>query len=148
MAIKITSKVRYGLRAMVELGISYPDGPTLMNTIAHQQNIPAKYLHTILSSLRNANLIRSIRGASGGFELLKNPDEIRLWEIVKALDGTLALCDCIEDDTMCERSSFCIIRDVWLDLNQIMENRLNEISLGELILLEKKKRANAFMYYI
>ena len=148
MAVKISTKGRYGLRAMMELGLHHPEGPVMLSTIAENQGISEKYLHAILSSLKAAGLIRSIRGAGGGYCLVHHPKQIRLSEIMRALEGSLSLSDCISDTDLCERSKDCSTRLLWVELNEMIWNRLSDLSLSDIVELERKKRYPPLMYNI
>ncbi len=146
--MKISTKGRYGLRAMLELAMHHGDSPVLMSSIAENQNISRKYLHALLTSLRSAGLVRSVRGSRGGYTLSHDPHQIRLNEIVHALEGSFAPVDCIDEEHICDRADLCVIRDVWADLSNAIETYLSSITLADLMERQKAQNAAQTMYYI
>jgi Rrf2 family cysteine metabolism transcriptional repressor len=133
MSIKLSTKGRYGLRAMVDLADHYGEGPVLVRSIAERQEISGKYLHALLASLKSAKLVRSVRGSGGGYALARAPEEIHLNEVLEALEGPFSLVDCVLDQAVCDRSCSCATRDVWTELSKTMEDTLSSISLRELL---------------
>jgi Rrf2 family protein len=131
--MKISTKGRYGIRAMVELARNYGNGPLLMSTIAERQEFSRNYLHALLSSLKTAGLVRSVRGSGGGYILAKAPAKINLWEILRVLEGSLALVECVDDGGICSRSSKCRLRGIWRSLSDSLEKQLKEINLQDLM---------------
>ena len=95
MSIKLSTKGRYGVRAMVDLAKRFGEGPVLVRSIAERQEISGKYLHALLASLKSAKLVRSVRGSGGGYALARAPEEIMLNEILEALEGPFSLVDCV-----------------------------------------------------
>ena len=146
--MKLSTRGRYGLRAMFELALSFEKGPILMKTIAENQDISHKYLHALLTSLKSAGLVRNIRGLGGGYLLTKPPSEIRISEVVGILEGSLSPVECVRDKSLCKRADLCVARDVWCDLGETIENMLSGLTLYDLIARMKKKEAEPQMYYI
>ena len=138
--MRVSTRGRYGLRAMFELARGFGRAPVLMSTVAERQGLSRKYLHTLLTALKAAGLVRSVRGAGGGFILTRPPEEIRLSEVLRALEGPLSLVDCVADKRVCDRSSRCPARRVWRDLADAINNVLDNVTLGDLAASEKKKR--------
>ena len=135
--MRVSTKGRYGLRAMIELGINFGSGPVTMNVIADRQEISLKYLHALLASLRSAGLIRSVRGSKGGYTLTRMPDNIYVDEILEALEGAMHPVECVLAPDVCRRSGSCAARNVWTGLHKTMVNYLRGISLDELVAWEK-----------
>ncbi len=131
--MKISTKGRYGLRAMIELARSREGEPLLMRAITETQGIPIKYLHAILSNLKAAGLVRSVRGARGGYVLARPSGQIRVLEIMKALEGDLAVVDCVREQGACRRSRECASRVVWCELSRTIEAFLGRIKLDDLV---------------
>jgi Rrf2 family cysteine metabolism transcriptional repressor len=147
--MKISTKGRYGMRAMLDLAVNYAQSPVLLKDIARREEISLKYLDRICSSLKAAGLLKSSRGSKGGFTLSRPPDEITLKEIVEALEGPLDLVGCLSDKNFCKRMNFCVTRDVWYELSRAMEAVLASKSLEDLVRREKKKnKSGKAMYYI
>jgi len=130
--VRISTKARYGLRAMLELARCHGQAPVLMATVAERQDLSRKYLHALLTRLKTAGLVRSQRGIGGGFVLARPPDEIRLGDIIRALEGPLVLVDCVGDPRACRRSKDCAARGVWQRLAETVENRLDSVTLAEM----------------
>lgn len=133
MSIKLSTKGRYGLRAMVDLAERFGEGPVLVRSIAERQDISSKYLHALLASLKSAKLVRSVRGSGGGYALTKTPEDIHLNEILEALEGPFSIVDCVLDESVCDRVERCAVREVWYDLSHSMEETLSGISLRSLL---------------
>jgi Rrf2 family cysteine metabolism transcriptional repressor len=131
--MKISTKGRYGLRAMFELARGFGDGPLLMSTIAERQGLSRKHLHSLLTSLKSAGLVRSVRGPGGGFLLSKVPNQIRLSEVLRALEGPLSLVHCVADRRACDRVNRCAARKVWQNLTEALEEVLDGVTLQDLV---------------
>ena len=130
--LKLTTKGRYGLRAMIELAGSGDEGPMLMGDIAERQGFSRKYLHALLTSLKEAGLVRSVRGSRGGYLLAKSADEIRISDVFEALEGPLAIVDCLGNSEHCERTDECLARGMWSELNDVMAGYLETTTLADL----------------
>ena len=139
--MRITSKGRYGLKAMMELAHNYPERGLVKNReIAENQNIPLKYLEHIINTLKKNRLVTSVRGADGGYRLAKPPMEITVFEILQALEGDLSIIE-KNDETWGRDQGF-----FWQDLDQKIRTML-EIPLAEF--LESKRAAGEdLMFYI
>jgi len=130
--MRISTRGRYGLRAMVELARDFGNGPLLMRAITERQGIPRKYLHAILTALRSRGLVKSVRGSHGGYTLARPPDQITALEIVRALEGDIQLVDCAESGRPCGRSEACATRELWADVSRAIEEHLASVTLAEL----------------
>ena len=133
--MKLSTRVRYGMRAMVELAKNPKDGPMPLRKLAQKQQISMKYLEQVAASLKIAGLIESTRGAEGGYKLAKKPDEITAWDVYCALDIATAPTDCL--NTECHRESVCACRHLWDDLNNAIANILKRYNLKKLAHSEK-----------
>jgi len=131
--VKTSTRSRYGVRALLELALHYGEGPQMMQAIADSQGVSRKYLDTIFASLKSAGLVRSRRGIGGGHLLARQPEQIRLGEVLRALEGPLALVDCTGAPEICERSHRCVARDVWADIGAAVEKVLDGITLADLV---------------
>ncbi len=146
--MKVTTKFRYGLRAMVVLALNY-DRAVLVKEIADQEEISRKYLDSVLMELKNAGLIRSIRGAKGGYMLAKPPEKITILEIAQALEGSPDLVDCVENPKPCARYQTCSTVDFWKNLSETIKNFLKGSTLADLAKKAQEKREQAtLLYYI
>ena len=108
--MKLTTKVRYAARAMLDVALNSSDGPVPMKDIALRQGIPESYLRQLAIPLRTAGLIRIIRGPRGGLELVKPPIDITISEIAVAMEGRVSLVECVYDPSTCSRSASCPTR--------------------------------------
>jgi len=140
--MKLSTKGRYGARTMVDMALHGGKGPVLLKDIAKRQNISEKYLEHIITSLKVAGLVKSIRGAHGGYILGKDPVQIKLSQIIKALEGSIAPVECVDDPDFCSRAELCVTRDVWVQIKKAMDKVLESISLKDLVEKQKKKGAN------
>ncbi len=131
--MKMSTRGRYGLRAMIELAKLGNGKPIMMETIAESQGLSRKYLHAILNRLRLAGFVSSVRGAGGGFRLARPPEEIRLDEMIEALEGTLSVIECAEDPASCRWSRTCRARKVWMGVGEAMRGYLAAMTLSDLV---------------
>ena len=139
--MRVSTRGRYGLRAMFELARDFGEAPVLLSTVAERQGLSRKYLHTLLTTLKSAGLVRSVRGARGGFLLARRPAEITLSEIVRALEGPFSLMDCVADQTVCDRVNRCPTRQVWQELSDAVENMLDNVTLEDLVTRQGRRRS-------
>jgi len=147
--IRISTKGRYGTRVMLDLAINYGKVPILLKNIAQKQEISEGYLEQIIPSLKAAGLINSSRGAHGGYTLAKPPSKITLKEIIAALEGSLALSECIKTPQVCSRAGFCVTRELWDEISEKMINTLDSKTLQDLVNKHKNKiKSQPLMYNI
>jgi len=137
--LKLSTRTRYGCRAMLELALHHGKGEITLKEIASRQEISAKYLDQILAPLRAAGLVRSIRGPRGGYILAKDPSTIRLCDIVHVLEGSLAPSECVDAPELCHRSGFCVTREVWKELKDRMDDVLGSRTLSDLVDRQRSK---------
>ena len=123
---------RYGARAMVDLASQEESGPVALGQIARRQEVSRGYLEQIMIQLRSRGLVRSVRGAGGGFVLTRPASEITLAEVTEALEGRICVVKCTEDPSVCDRSHHCAIRDVWAGVASVIHDRLNAVTLADL----------------
>ncbi|MEE9191076.1 MAG: Rrf2 family transcriptional regulator [Candidatus Aerophobetes bacterium] len=147
--MRLSTKGRYGARAMLDLALNFGKEPVLLRDIATRQEVSEKYLEHSMSSLRNAGLVRSIRGARGGYILAKPPSEIRLSEIMEVLEGSMAPVECVDDPEVCHRADLCVTRDIWEKMKEAIDNILESTTLEDLAERYKdKESSNAIIYNI
>jgi Rrf2 family protein len=132
--MKISTKGRYAVRALVELALTNSTRPVLLPYIAKRQEIPERYLIQIFGSLRKAGVVHSYRGAKGGFHLAKPTDKITLAEILEASEGPLELVDCLQEDSgRCSRQEACFTRSVWAGINEQVKALFSKITLAQIV---------------
>ncbi|MBN2494668.1 MAG: Rrf2 family transcriptional regulator [Deltaproteobacteria bacterium] len=147
--MKISTKGRYGLRVMIELALRHGEGPVMMDTISTCLGVSRKYLYTLLTVLKNAGLVRAIRGARGGFCLHQQPSDITVLDVIEVLEGELSPVGCQDaDGKSCERIDRCAARDIWRDLAETIRESLSRLTLAELAERQRGKQPVAPMYFI
>ena len=139
--MKLSTRGRYGLRVMLELALHEADRPVMMSRIAEAQEISRKYLHNLLTILKNAEYVRAVRGSAGGYILAIPPEKIRLGELVEALEGRWSLVDCIPNPQTCHRSATCVTREIWDEVSQAARAVLDSMTLADLVERHRKKNA-------
>ncbi len=146
--MRVSTKTRYGLRFMIELGTNYGQGPVYMKDIARSQEISEKYLSQILISLKSAGLVDGFRGVNGGYILTRPPSEITAGQIVGVLEGGLSLIECVQIPGTCHRQPECVSQEVWRKLSSVISDALEDITLENLVSRQLEKRTGETMYYI
>ena len=131
--MKLSTKGRYGLKAMFELSLSHNKGPISIKTIANKQNIPEQYLEQIFSKLKKAELIKSVRGAQGGYLLSKKASEITVYDVVTVLEGPVSISECLIDKEACENSDICVTKLVWAKIRDAIEDVMKSITLCDMV---------------
>ncbi len=131
--MKLSTRSRYGVRAVLELGIEYGKGPVQIKTISERQGISNKYLEQLMALLKSAGLVKSIRGPKGGYFLAKEPSKVRLDEVFKVLEGPFAVVGCIEDADYCPRYSDCVTRSLWCQVQKAIEDTLQSNTVQDLV---------------
>jgi len=145
--MRLSTKGRYGARAMLDLALNFGKEPVLLRDIATRQEVSEKYLEHSMSSLRNAGLVRSIRGARGGYILAKPPSEIRLSEIMEVLEGSMAPVECVDHPEVCHRTDLCVTRDIWEKLKEAIDDILESTTLEDLAERHKEKESSSAIIY-
>ena len=133
--MKLSTKGRYGLRAMVDLAVYSEKESVSISCIAQRENISESYLEQLAGKLKKAGLIKSTRGAQGGYRLAKPAAEISVGDILRALEGELGAVDCqgLKPEGGCESSDFCVTKLVWQRINDSIAKAVDEITLEELM---------------
>ena len=131
--MKLSTRTRYGLRAIIVLAENHGKGPLQIKTIAREQDISAKYLEQLMAILKSAGLVRSIRGAKGGYVLAKDPNQIKLNDVFNCLEGTVTTVECVENQNYCARVADCLARQVWTQIQDAIKDVLKSITLQDLV---------------
>ncbi|MFP3976246.1 MAG: RrF2 family transcriptional regulator [Dehalococcoidia bacterium] len=134
--MKLSTRARYGTRALVELALHWGEGAVLLRDIASRQNIPLPYLEHLISPLVQAGIVKSTRGARGGLSLAKSPEEITLSEVIPLLEGSIDLLDCVNNPESCPYSDTCVTRRIWVELKESMDKTLQSVTLQDLVTQE------------
>jgi Rrf2 family protein len=146
--MKMSTRGRYGLRVMLELALRDGKDPVLMSDIAEAQHISRKYMHSLLSRLKGAGLVRAVRGMGGGYLLNRKPVDITVFEILETLEGSLYPLECTFNPQVCPRIDICVARDVWMEIKTNIENLLKGMTLEDLINRHHAKNEQSLMYDI
>lgn len=144
--MKLSTKTRYGIRAVVELAENYSNEPVQLKTIAKNQDISIKYLEQIMALLKSSGIVTSERGAKGGYLLAKPPNEIKLNECFNCLEGPVVTVECVENGNFCERTENCVAREVWKEIEKAISGVLESITLKDMV--DKAKKNKPPMYQI
>lgn len=132
--MKLSTRGHYGLQAMVYLAKIEHNNPIPLRRIANDEHIPEQFLEQIFIDLRKAGLVKSFRGAKGGYSLNNQPEKIVVGDIVRVLEGSTNIIDCIEDEDgdCCEKTDDCSTKMVWDKVRQSMNSVLDGLSLADL----------------
>jgi Rrf2 family cysteine metabolism transcriptional repressor len=121
---------------MAQLAVRYGRGPASLTDIAEQEDLPRAYLEQLVISLRDADLVHSTRGAHGGYELTRAPEQILMGEVLKALEGPVAPMICVTDDAShaaCGRIGYCTVNYMWIRVRDAITGALDSMSLADLV---------------
>lgn len=149
--MKLSTKGRYGLKAMFDLALHNGDGPISLKSIAERQKISDHYLEQLIASLRKAGLVKSVRGAQGGYMLADVPSKITVGDIIRILEGPLGLSDCVleGDPADCDNANYCVTRVVWKKIQTSISEVVDSITLQDMLDdYEKIGNNKENMYYI
>jgi len=147
--MKLSTRVRYGLRALVELADIQKDSPVLLDTVAKRQDISRKYLDSIFSGFKAAGLVRSTRGAGGGFVLGKPANAITIADVYRALEGDFRLVDCVQGAAKCAALDYCVTTAFWQHFSKVLEVEMEKVTVAQLVESARRKRdTGSSMYYI
>ena len=130
--MKLSTKGRYGVKAMVELAINYGGATLSIKTISKRQNISEYYLEQLFSPLRKAKLITSIRGAQGGYVLSREPKDITVAEIMYVLEGPIEIAECI-DGVSCDNLDCCATRLLWAKIKNSIDDVMKSVTLQDIV---------------
>ena len=148
--MKLSTKGQYGLKAMYDLALNYGSEPISLKSIAERQEISEYYLEQLMAILRKAGLVRSVRGAYGGYILTRDPSEITVGDVLRALEGPIGIVDCVleQDAIKCLKYENCISRIVWEKIRDSIIKTIDSITLLDMCNEARKKlRAETFRNY-
>lgn len=133
--MRLSTKGKYGVRAVFEIALRFGGGPITIKEIAERQGISLSYLEQILYRLGKAGIVESVRGPGGGVVLTKKPSELTVGDVVRALEGPIALSHCLDPGVTsgCYQAEDCVARMVWQKVGAKIEEALDEIRFSHLI---------------
>ncbi|MEK5325142.1 cysteine metabolism transcriptional regulator CymR [Aeribacillus sp. FSL M8-0254] len=139
--MRISTKGRYGLTIMIELARKYGEGPTSLKSIAQSHDLSEHYLEQLIAPLRNAGLVKSIRGAYGGYILANDPSKITAGDVIRVLEGPITPVEGIEDEPPAQRH-------LWLKIRDAVKDVLDNMTLDDLASHTGDNEQDAYMFYI
>jgi len=139
--IKLSTKGRYGTRLMLNLALHYNAGQELviLKNVSKEEEISIRYLEQIIIPLKLSKLVKSIRGAGGGYILTQPPSELKLIEIIEALEGPIALVDCVDDLDQCDRMPRCATYEIWKEATILLRDYFSKTTLQDLVERSQEK---------
>jgi Rrf2 family cysteine metabolism transcriptional repressor len=140
--MRVSSRGEYGIRAMVALAKNYGQGPMSIAAMAKASSVPMPYLEQLIGPLRRAGLVTSTRGARGGYQLTRDPFDVRVGEVYRVMEGPVAPMDCVSEDISeqtCPLIDGCETRPVWLQMRDAIVTTLDSNTLGDLISQSPRK---------
>lgn len=138
--MKISTKGRYALRLMVDLALSEQTAPVSLKDVALRQGLSDKYLEQIVTPLARAGLVRSVRGAGGGYLLTRKPEHYTVGDILRPLEGDLAPVECATDDAYCNRCTECVTVELWQEIHRAVSQVVDNTTLADLVERARKKQ--------
>lgn len=141
--MKLSTKGRYGTRALLDVAIHQGDSPVQLKDVAERQQISLSYLEHLIAPLVAAGILKSTRGARGGVTLGRLPQDIALIDVVLALEGSVAPVECVDDPAKCSRADGCVTRDLWIETKRAMESVLESTTLADLVQRQSDKNGSA-----
>ncbi|MFC4776521.1 cysteine metabolism transcriptional regulator CymR [Paenibacillus sp. GCM10023252] len=139
--MKISTKGRYGLTIMMELAAKFGEGPISLKSIAERNSLSEHYLEQLVAPLRNAGLVKSIRGAYGGYILSKDPEQITSGDVIRILEGPISPVDFTEEDDPAKRN-------LWLRIRDGIAEVLDSTTLYDLVNYQDEEHKDSYMFYI
>jgi len=131
--MKLSTRTRYAVRAIIELAQNDNNRPLQLKIIAQRQEISVKYLEQLMAVLRSAGFVRSVRGSRGGYVLAKAPNQITMNDVLHRLEGSVTTVECVEDSDSCSRSADCAARYLWVQVQDAIDEVLGAITLQDLV---------------
>ena len=137
--MKLSTRARYGTKALLELALHWGEEPVLLKAIAQRQQIPLPYLEHLIAPLVQAGIVKSTRGTRGGVSLLKPPEEVILSEVIQLLEGSIVVVECVDNPEYCSRSDLCVTHDIWDEVKEAINKVLECVTLHDLVERQKQK---------
>lgn len=144
--MKLSTRTRYGIRAVVELAESYGREPVQLKLISKDQDISIKYLEQIMSLLKSSGIVSSTRGAKGGYFLAKPPNEVKLSDCFNCLEGPVVTVECVENDNYCPKTKNCVTREVWTEIEKAVIGVLESVTLQDMV--DRNNQNKPLLYQI
>lgn len=151
--MRLSTRGHYGLKAMFDLAQHYGTVPVSLKSVAERQSLSEHYLEQLIAVLRKKGLVRSVRGAQGGYLLARETKDIKVGDVIRALEGPIAPLECVNEQdevSVCDQADYCIIRNVWVKVRDSIASVLDSITLEDLCreAEEARQAKSYYMYYI
>jgi len=148
--MQVAQKTRYALRAMFELAKHYGEGPVRISDVAQEQAIPPRFLEGILNQLRQAGLLRSVRGARGGYEFAEDPAKVSVGDMIRIIEGPITLASCVEESNPedCPLYGYCVFIPMWKRAADALSEVYDGTSFADLVEIERENEAKGLTYCI
>lgn len=137
--MKLSTRTRYGTKALLELALHWGEEPVLLKAIAQRQQIPLPYLEHLIGPLVQAGIVKSTRGRRGGVSLLKPPEKVILSEVIQLLEGSIVVVECVDNPESCSHSDLCVTLDIWDEVKEAINKVLECVTLQDLVERQKQK---------
>lgn len=131
--MRLSTRSRYAIRALLDLAVHQDEGPRLVREIAESEDISVRYLEQLLLPLKAAGIVRATRGANGGFSLARDPSSINLREIIRIMEGSTGFTECTDNKDICPRSDMCVLRDSWVEVTEAANKVMESTTLQKLV---------------
>ncbi len=139
--MKLSTKGRYGLRALIDLALYSDEEAVSIQSISNRQNISDSYLEQLMRKLKKSGLVVSERGAQGGYRLAKPAEEISVGDVLRALEGSLEAVSCgVGNNEHCQGENLCVTRYVWQEINKSIQETVDSIKISQLVEESRKAR--------
>lgn len=136
----LSTKGRYGLKAMFVLALNEGKGPIPLKQVAKEQHISEQYLEQLMSTLKKAKLVKSVRGAQGGYLLYRDAQTISVGDVIRVLEGPMVPSECVADeDSSCDNADFCVTKEVWEKMKSSINSVIDGITLKDMVNDHHKK---------
>lgn len=147
--MRFSTRGRYGVQVMVDLAQHAAEGPISLKSVADRQKLSEHYLEQLVPELRKAGLVKSIRGAQGGYVLAKCPEDINIGDVIRVLEGPIAPVECTSQSATdcCETTNFCVNREVWVKVRDSINDVVDSISLADLLNNTDKEDGDRFSFF-
>ncbi len=131
----LSTKGRYGVKAALDLALHYGEGPVPLNSIAERQNVSDPYLEQLIAVLKKDGLVKSVRGAQGGYMLARDPSKIYVGDLLRSLEGPMSPAECVmeDQDSECIKADYCVTRVIWEKIKESIDSVIDSISLQDMV---------------
>ncbi len=149
--MKISTRGRYGLRAMIDLAMHQDSGAVPLRKISEREDISEQYLEQLFANLRKAGIVKSVRGAHGGYLLNHDPEDITVGDIIRTLEGPVAPADCVVEEKSCNLISDCVTHGLWVEISELVNDFFDSTNLADLkkkALKIQQKSNKGYIYHI